>query len=92
MIIQHVECPTCGRTKEYEAPETLSEVVFRLLTGGKPVEHEWYTEECYSCESDYDEYLFALARGEEEADLGGGWRLSGQPVEGFNDEEDALPF
>jgi|5_EtaG_2_1085323.scaffolds.fasta_scaffold10823_1 hypothetical protein len=97
MIIQKVECNDCGRIKEYEAPETLSEVVFRLLTGGKLVEYEWYVEQCYSCES-CDEYLFDLARGEEEADLGGGWKLSGQPVEGFweamnsDDEEDALPF
>jgi len=78
MIIQHVECPTCGRVKQYEVQERPEDCLFRLMFGGKLVEDEWYVEECHSCESDYDEYLFALARGEE--------------VEEFNDEEDALPF
>jgi hypothetical protein len=78
MIIQKVECNDCGRIKEYEAPETLSEVVFRLLTGGKLVEYEWYVEQCYSCEESYDEHRESLYS-----------RL----MEGVDDdEEDALPF
>mgnify|MGYP003134600733 CR=1 FL=1 len=82
MIIQKVECNDCGRIKEYEAPETLSEVVFRLLTGGKLVEYEWYVEQCYSCEESYDEYV--ERRFGECADL--------PEVHCFDDEEDALPF
>ena len=94
MIIQHVECPTCGRTKEYEVQERLADLVVRLMFGGKFTEHEWYEEECYTCESDYDEYLFSLARGEEETDPAREAKdeLYSWLYEGEEDEENALPF